>query len=230
MSLKRQQSVLRTAVEALTRFGQTAFMTRRSHSRVLHWLSLMLTVGSLTAPVAARAAPESYHYDPVHSQILFSIDHDGFSRPFGRLHVAQGWLRFDQANWSQSSTELDIDINSLDMGDGAWNAAVCKSSLLDCKQYATAHFVSTSVEQKDATHGVLHGTLTLHGVTKPMDIPFRVNRVGNTIAGFSATASLDRTDFGITAFSNSIGHNVVVWLELEAIRDSQTSATNKESP
>jgi polyisoprenoid-binding protein YceI len=236
MSLKRQQSVLRTAVEALTRFGQTAFMTRRSHSPVLHWLSLMLTVGSLTAPVAARAAPESYHYDPVHSQILFSIDHDGFSRPFGRLHVAQGWLRFDQANWSQSSTELDIDMNSLDMGDGAWNAAVCKSSLLDCKQYATAHFVSTSVEQKDATHGVLHGTLTLHGVTKPMDIPFRVNRVGNTIygmhtiAGFSATASLDRTDFGITAFSNSIGHNVVVWLELEAIRDSQTSATNKESP
>jgi polyisoprenoid-binding protein YceI len=236
MSRKRQQSVLRTAVEALTRFSQTPRMTRRALFPVLQWLCLTLSVGSLTAPLAAWAAPESYHYDPVHSQILFSIDHDGFSRPFGRLRMAQGWLRFDQTNWSQSSTELDIDMNSLDMGDGAWNAAVCKSSLLDCKQYGTAHFVSTSVEQKDATHGVLHGTLTLHGVSKPMDIPFRVNRVGNTIygmhtiAGFSATASLDRTDFGITAFSNSIGHNVVVWLELEAIRDSQTSATNKESP
>lgn len=236
MSRKRQQSVLRTAVEALTHFGQTARMTRRALLPALQWLSLTLSVGGLTAPLAAWATPESYHYDPVHSQILFSIDHDGFSRPFGRLRMAQGWLRFDQANWSQSSTELDIDMNSLDMGDSAWNTAVCKSSLLDCKQYGTAHFVSTSVEQKDATHGVLHGTLTLHGVSKPMDIPFRVNRVGNTIygmhtiAGFSATASLDRTDFGIAAFSNSIGHNVVVWLELEAIRDSQTPATNKESP
>lgn len=236
MSRKQQQSVLRTAVEALTHFGQTVPMTRRALLPALQWLSLTLSVGSLIAPWAAWAAPESYHYDPVHSQILFSIDHDGFSRPFGRLHVTQGWLRFDQANWSQSSTGLDIDMNSLDMGDAAWNAAVCKSSLLDCKQYGTAHFVSTSVEQTDATHGVLHGTLTLHGMSKPLDIPFRVNRVGDTIygmhtiAGFSATASLDRTAFGITAFSNSIGHNVVVWLELEAIRDSQTSATNKESP
>jgi polyisoprenoid-binding protein YceI len=127
-------------------------------------------------------------------------------------------------------------MNSLDMGDTAWNNAVCKPSLLDCQRYATAHFASTSVEQKDATHGVLHGTLTLHGISQPMDIPFRVNRVGKTIyglhtvAGFSATASLDRNAFGIDAFSNSIGHNVVIWMELEAIGDSQTSTTNKENP
>jgi polyisoprenoid-binding protein YceI len=236
MSRKRQQCVLDNAVEALTRFGQTARMTRRAVHLTLPWLCLTLSVGCLSAPRAVQAAADSYHYDPVHSQLLFSIDHDGFSRPFGRVRIAQGRLRFDQANWSQSSTELDIDMTGLDMGDAAWNAAVCKSSLLDCKQYATAHFVSTSVEQKDATHGVLHGTLALHGISRPIDIAFRVNRVGNTIygmhtiAGFSATASLDRTAFGINAFSNSIGHNVVIWLELEAIRDNQTPAPNKENP
>jgi polyisoprenoid-binding protein YceI len=92
MSRVRQQSVRGIAVEALTHFGQTARMTRRALFPALQWLSLTLSVGSLIAPLAAWAAPESYHYDPVHSQILFSIDHDGFSRPFGRLHMARSWI------------------------------------------------------------------------------------------------------------------------------------------
>lgn len=190
----------------------------------------------MLAPCAAQAAADSYRYDPVHSQIVFSIDHDGFSRPMGRLHIAQGQLQFDPDDWSHASTELDIDITSLDLGDAEWNKAVCKPSLLDCKAFPTAHFASTSVERKDATHGILHGVLTLHGVNQPIDIPFRVNRIGktiyglHTIAGFSATASLDRTAFGVTGFPNAIGHNVAIWLELEGIRDSQTSNDNKEHP
>lgn len=185
---------------------------------------------------SARAAVDTYRYDPVHSQIVFSIDHDGFSRPFGRLHIAHGWIRFDPDDWSQSSTELDIALDRLDMGDTAWNQAVCKASLLDCKTYPTAHFVSTSVERKDATHGVLHGVLTLHGVKQPLDIAFRVNRIGktiyglHTIAGFSATAMLDRTAFGIKSFPRAIGHDVAVWLELEGIRDSQMPTNDKEHP
>jgi polyisoprenoid-binding protein YceI len=170
----------------------------------------------------------------VHSQIVFSIDHDGFSRPLGRLHIVRGSLRFDQDDWSKSSTELDIDLRSIDLGDAAWNDAACKASLLDCKTYPTAHFASTSVERKDDTHGVLHGTLTLHGVSQPIDIPFRLNRVGKTIygmhtvAGFSATATLDRTAFGINGFPNAVGHGVAIWLELEGIRDN--AGNPKEHP
>ena len=216
---------------ALTGFGQTPAM-----NRLTPYAFLTLCIGSALAAPVARAATDTYRYDPVHSQIVFSIDHDGFSRPLGRLHLASGWLRFDPDDWSRSATELDIDMRSLDMGDADWNSAVCKTSLLDCKTYPTAHFASTSVERKDATHGVLHGVLQLHGASQPMDIPFRVNRVGktiyglHTIAGFSATASLDRTTFGISGFPNAIGHNVAIWLELEGIRDSQTSTGNKEQP
>jgi polyisoprenoid-binding protein YceI len=202
----------------------------------LSYTFLTLCIGLAMVPALALAAADSYRYDPVHSQIIFSIDHDGFSRPMGRLRVASGWLRFDPDDWTRSATELDIDLASLDMGDAAWNSAVCKSSLLDCKTYPTAHFASTSVERKDDTHGVLHGVLSLHGTSRPMDIPFRVNRIGktiyglHTIAGFSATASLDRTAFGISGFPNAIGHDVAIWLELEGIRDSQTSTNNKEHP
>jgi len=198
------------------------------------WLPFALAL--LLLPVAARAAMHSYRFDTVHSQIVFSIDHDGYSRPFGRLHIARGWLRFDPDHWSRSATVLDIDLASLDMGDAKWNKAVCASDLLDCAGDRYAHFVSTSVQRKDATHGVLHGTLTLHGISRPVDIPFRLNRIARTIfglhevAGFSATASLDRTDFGIDAFSHSIGHGVVVYLEIEAIRDDHIDTTSGTTP
>jgi polyisoprenoid-binding protein YceI len=193
-------------------------------------------MAGLCLPLAtAQAAQATYRYDTTHSQIVFSIDHNGFSRPFGRLHIANGWLRFDPDNWSQSATELDIDLTSLDMGDKAWSEAVLKPAFLDAEKARYAHFVSTSVERKDDTHGLLHGNLTLRGITRPLDLPFTFNRLGTTIyglhttAGFSATTSLNRDDFGITGNTNSIGHGVSVWLELEAIEDD-TNPANKESP
>lgn len=205
----------------------------------LHRLTKLLLAscfGYVSMQQTAFAAASDYRYDTVHSQIVFSIDHDGFSRPLGRLHIAQGTLHFDPDDWSKSATELDIDMRGVDLGDAAWNEAACKASLLDCKTYPTAHFVSTSVERNDDKHGVLHGTLTLHGVSQPIDIPFRVNRIGTTIygmhtvAGFSATATFDRTAFGIDGFPNAVGHSIAIWLELEGIRDSRTSANDKEHP
>lgn len=197
----------------------------------LWWLAAFLL------PLAsAHAASASYRYDTVHSQIVFSISHDGYSRPFGRLHIAKGWLRFDPDDWSTAATELDIDLTGVDMGDTDWNKAVCKPALLDCARNPYAHFVSSSVERKDDHHGTLHGQLTLRGVSQPLSIPFTFNRAAktiyglHTIAGFSATAMLDREAFGITANAGSIGQQVGVWLELEAVRDEQAVPASKEQP
>jgi len=203
-------------------------------SRSINWLLwlavILLSLGS------AHAAGASYRYDAVHSQIVFSVSHDGYSRPFGRLHIAKGWLRFDPGDWSTAATELDIDLDSLDMGDADWNKAVCKPNLLDCAHDRYAHFVSTRIERKDGQHGVLHGQLSMRGTSQSVSIPFTFNRAGRTIyglhdvAGFSATTMLDRDAFGITAYSGSIGYQVSVWLELEAIRDDHAVIPSKDQP
>lgn len=204
-----------------------------SGSRPLCWL---LSIAALLPLAAAHAASATYRYDTVHSQVLFSISHDGYSRPFGRMHIARGWLRFDPQDWTRSATELDIDLAGVDMGDAAWNAAVCKPALLDCAAHRYAHFTSSRVERKDDQHGILHGRLSLRGVSLPLDIPFTFNREATTlyglhdVAGFSATAALDRKAFGITAYGNSIGQQVSVWLELEAIRDDKAAPSAKDSP
>ncbi|TCV95691.1 polyisoprenoid-binding protein YceI [Luteibacter rhizovicinus] len=184
-------------------------------------------IAALALPGTTWADTATYRYDTVHSQVVFSVTHNGFSRPFGRLPIADGVLRFDDADWSRSSTELTIDLSKVDMGDDAWNKAVRGSDLLAADTSPRARFVSTGVERRGDSDGVLHGNLTLRGITHPIDIAFRLNRVGRTIyglhtvAGFSGTTTLDRTVFGMTGNPNSIGQSVAVWIEAEAIRTDE---------
>ena len=175
----------------------------------------------------ARAAPQLYRFDRVHTQILFSVGHDGFSSGLGMLHVAAGWLRFDPGDWSASAAELDIDLAGVDMGDADWSRAVRGPGLLDAKAHRYAHFVSTGVKQTGKDEGVLEGKLSLRGVTRSVRIAFRLNRLaptifamGKSVAGFTGSARLERQDFGITRNPGSIGHQVQVRLEIEAERDA----------
>lgn len=196
----------------------------------------LFALALLLPAMTAHAAAQTYRYDTVHSQILFSVDHDGYSRPFGRLHIARGWLRFDPHDWSTAATALDIDLAGVDMGDAEWDAAVRGPQLLDSGRQRYAHFVSTSVERKDDRHGVLHGKLTLRGITRQIDVPFTFNRNARSlfglhiVAGFSATATLDRSDFGMRVHRGSIGRHVALWLELEAIRDDHATPRTPPSP
>lgn len=192
---------------------------------------------ALAAAGSAHAATQAYQIDPVHSSVVFNVDHNGFSRAFGRLRISDGTVRFDPDNWGASSVNATIDLASVDMGDAEWDKAVRGSSLLDADRSRTARFTSDSVEKRSDDEGTLHGKLTLRGVTLPLDIPFRVNRVGktiyglHTIAGFSANLVLDRTTFGMTENTGSIGTQVSVWLEIEAIRGGGGPASrDKETP
>lgn len=194
----------------------------------------ILLLAALACGGAAYAQPQTYQFDPVHTQVVFSIEHDGFSRSIGRAPVTHGELHLDESNLAASSASLDIDISRVDMGNPDWNKAVRASGLLDTATYPTVHFQSTSVESSDNRQGVIHGQLTLHGVTRPLDIPFHINRVARTIygmhtvAGLSATAMLNRNDFGIKANAGSIGSTVNFWLEVEAIRGEPDTATQEQ--
>jgi polyisoprenoid-binding protein YceI len=176
------------------------------------------------APASARLL--YYRMDPVHTQVLFSVDHDGYSNPVGRMQVMAGWLAFDEDDWSTAKVVADVDAASVDIGDRDWNDAVIGKRFLDAKDYPLVHFESTSVEKTDAQHGTLRGNLTLRGVTHEIEIPFTLNRVGATIfsgfqtlAGFSARTTLDRLQFGMTSFPKAVGTQVQVRLEVEAILD-----------
>jgi polyisoprenoid-binding protein YceI len=193
-------------------------------------------IAAFFAAPAAYGAAEVYRFDPVHTQIWFTADHQRFSHPQGRLRVKDGWFQFDEKDWSQGRVDVEIDITSADMGDAKWSDMVKSGQFLDAERWPTARFTSKSVEKKDDKNGIIHGDLTLHGTTKPVDVEFTLNRIGNDPyqfkqkAGFSAKAVLHRSDFGIKRYAEVVAENIELRFEIEGIRDSGAAKSEEIKP
>jgi polyisoprenoid-binding protein YceI len=186
---------------------------------------------SLLLPCAAVAAPAGYTLDPVHTRVLFAVSHAGFSEALGTVSGSSGQLWFDPEDWGGARLAVTVPIARFDLGDGDWNRAVGKRALLDIDDYPVATFVSGHVEPRDATHARVCGTLTLRGVARDtcMDVTFHQLRRHplppfRRTAGFSATATLSRRDFGITAWPTVIGDAVELRIEAEAVADDSVRA------
>ncbi len=182
----------------------------------------MLAAAALFFAGAVRAHPLDYRIDNVHSQVLFSANHDGYSNPVGRLAIARGWLRFDADDWTASKVVADIDLVSADLGDKGWNTAVTGRNFLNAAQFPVAHFESDSITKTGENTGTLEGRLTLRDVTLTL-FGFE------TIAGFSGHATLDRTKFGMTAFPKAVGTQVTIRLEIEAKLDRSAESDYRQA-
>jgi polyisoprenoid-binding protein YceI len=200
-----------------------------------HALTTAFVVGVIAAtavPSDAQAAPETYRFDPVHSQVWFAADHQRFSTPQGRLRIKEGWFQFDPKDWTSARIDVVIDLASVDLGDAKWNAMVTSGQFLDAARWPSARYVSRAVEARDATHAIVHGELDFRGVKKPVDLSVTLNRVGNDPylfkqkAGFSASATLDRLAFGMERYKEVVAATVELHFEIEGIRD-RDAATDK---
>ncbi len=180
----------------------------------------------------AHGAPAAYTILGKISRVSFELEHQGFIQLFGTLHVAPGTFVFDNDDWSKSQVDVAMPIKSLDMGDDLWNsqirgdenwAALFKSS--------TIAFRSTRLQRTDATHGTMTGDLTLAGVTKPVTLQLRVNKIGSNeiletpAVGFGATTTIKRSDFGIGAYEGLVGDQIAVRIQIEAVEGPDPEAT-----
>jgi polyisoprenoid-binding protein YceI len=174
------------------------------------------------AALAAAAAPVTYTFDTLHSRVTFYINHFGFSNSVGEFKVGDGTFTFDNDDWSKSKVTAKIPVQSLELGDVKWNTHVLSADFLESAKYPEITFVSTKVEKVDATHGRLYGDLTVHGVTKPVVLDLTVNRVGEhpmrktQAAGFTATVTVKRSEFGVVAYVPAVADDVVIRIEIES--------------
>jgi polyisoprenoid-binding protein YceI len=175
------------------------------------------------APVrAASAAPEWFEIDPVHTRVLFFVEHARFARSIGWFRSVEGGLWFDPEDWSASRIDLCLPVASLDMGDQAWERALFRPDFLDADRHPQACLRSSRVERLDDRRGRLHGELRLRGIAVPVVFDFTVNdlrRFSLTLKrrlGISARALLSRAAFGIERDRTLIGDEVELMVELEA--------------
>ena len=198
---------------------------------------LVIAPLALALSCAAQAQVAHYALDPVHTRVLVAASHAGFSQALGTVSGSHGALWFDPDDWTQAKLTVEVPLDRLDMGDAKWTKAVQAPNLLNTAQYPLARFASTRVEPVDATHARVCGDLSLHGVTRDacMEVVFHQLKRHpmppfRRTAGFSATATLKRTDFGIDAWQALIGDEVQLRIEAEAVRagsDEEDSASDR---
>ncbi|KAF1711264.1 hypothetical protein CSC70_04935 [Pseudoxanthomonas kalamensis DSM 18571] len=202
---------------------------------------LLLSFGF--ASIAAHAEPVRYALDPVHTRVMFAVQHAGFSHALGTISGSRGELWFDPDDWSTARVVVEVPLQRADLGDADWNHAVLARNLLDAEGFPVARFVSTRIEPVDASTANVHGELTLRGATREATLTVTLNALKRhplppfrRTAGFSATATLLRSDYGIDAWKSVIGDEVELRIEAEAVRDrngddaEQTPATETSAP
>lgn len=183
-----------------------------------------LALASALALAAAPVFAATYTLDPAHTQVVYSWTHFGFSHPSGQFGKIQGTLEFDAAAPTRSKVEVTIDMASLNTNVPALDEHLQKEDFFDVAKYPQATFKSTKVEAgKDSKHLKVTGDLTLHGVTKPVVLEVTINKLGEhpmrkkPAAGFDATATLKRSEFGVGAYVPNISDEIALRITTETI-------------
>lgn len=184
-----------------------------------------LTAMALAATIALPAfAADSYSFDPRHTRPLFEINHLGFSTQHGRFDKAAGKVVLDIAAQT-GSIDLAIDTASIDMGADDWNKHLKSEDFFNVEKFPTMTFTSDKlIFDGDKVVGAA-GSFTLLGVTKPLKIVVANFHCGphpmtkKPACGADVTATIKRSDFGMTKFLPAVGDEVKIIVPVEASKD-----------
>jgi polyisoprenoid-binding protein YceI len=184
---------------------------------------LVLLTGAAAAAEGEQKLPPSglYAMETRHSQLLFAIPHLGITNYYARFDRLSGSLTFDLATPEKSAVTATVDMTSIDTPSHELMSELMGSTVFDTVKYPTATFKSTAIALTGTNTGTITGDLTLHGVTRPVTLnatfggtttdPF----TGADDIGFHATATVRRTDFGLTGmvWERIVGDDVQITIE-----------------
>jgi polyisoprenoid-binding protein YceI len=155
----------------------------------------------------------TWDIDPTHSDVSFSVRHMMVSKVRGRFASFTGEIVTGE-DVTGSSVRATIDATSIDTGNAQRDGHVRSADFFDVENHPEWTYVSTGV-RADGDDLVVDGELTIKGVTRPVPLALELNgfgpdAYGGTRAGFTATTSINRNDFGVDIVMPLDGGGVVV--------------------
>jgi polyisoprenoid-binding protein YceI len=185
---------------------------------------------STLATPNASTATSLWKIDPVHSNAQFKVKHMMISNVKGEFTAVNGTLRLNDNDSTRSQVEASIDASSINTRDPQRDAHLKSPDFFNVEQFPTLTFKSTRISKKGDDRYSVEGELTIHGVTRnvvleaedvsaPAKDPW-----GNTRIGLSATARINRKDFGLTWNSTLetggllVGDEVAITLDVQFIK------------
>jgi polyisoprenoid-binding protein YceI len=164
----------------------------------------------------AVAAPSQWQIDSQHASAQFAVKHLMISTVRGEFHGVTGNVNWDDQDITKSTIDVTIDATTVDTREPKRNAHLKSPDFFDVAKYPTMTFKSKKIEQVSAGKLKVTGDLTMHGVTKELVLdvdgptaPIK-DPYGNTRVALSATASVNRQDYGVKWNANMDGGGVVV--------------------
>jgi polyisoprenoid-binding protein YceI len=180
---------------------------------------VLASFGALLS-AAAFAAPVTYVLDPHHTFPSFAADHmGGLSVWRGKFTDTSGKVVYDK-DAKSGSIEVTVNMNSVDFGFGKLDEHAKSPELFDVAKYPTATFSGQFTQFNGATPTEAQGTLTLHGMTKPLTL--KINSfmckpnpmTKKEVCGADASANFNRSDYGLT-FGDAYGFKMWVKLDIQ---------------
>lgn len=184
----------------------------------------LLAAALISTAAIATAEPVKYQLDASHSQVLFSYEHLGFSTTYGLFSGFDGNIMFDQEDPANSSVTVSMPLASMITGWEKRFGHFMSPDFFDAAEGETVSFTSTSIELTGESTAKITGDLSLNGTTKSVVLDAVLNKMGahpmakTDWAGFSATTTLVRSEFGLGKFAPYVGDEVSINLSIEAMK------------
>ncbi len=189
---------------------------------------LLSVLGSLAALSTARAQTRSagggeiehYEIDPVHSTVIFRINHLGVSHFYGRINGPFGEFAFSPDDPADSVFKIRIRAKNVDTNNPNRDGHIKSADFLNARQFPEITFTSKHVAKAGDNTYQVTGDLALHGVTKSIDVQLehvgtkKLPRFGHR-CGFATTFTIKRSDFGVTYMPELLGDDVTLMIGIE---------------
>jgi len=169
-------------------------------------------------------AADSYTIDNRHTFPSFEIDHMGFSIQRGRFNESSGKVVLDSAN-ARGSIDVTVMMASIDTGLAELEEHLRGKDFFDVAMYPTMTFKSDKLRFAGDKLIGADGTLTLHGVSKPVSLKIDHYHCGlnpiklQSTCGANAVAHIKRSEFGVDKYVPMVGDDVKIAIQVEAIQN-----------
>ena len=165
-------------------------------------------------------AQKTWNVDQSHSSVQFNVTHLLISEVDGKFKKFEGSIISSKEDFSDAKFNFKVQISSVDTGNKQRDTHLQAADFFDAKKHPKMSFTSSSFKKVSDKQYTLKGNLTIHGISK--EISFNVKHGGiakdgwgNTKAGFKATTTINRKDFGINGGGVAVGDEINIKINLE---------------
>lgn len=178
-------------------------------------------------PFCATAEMARYELDPEHTAVYFTIDHIGYAKTLGIFTDLTGSFEYDATARDLGAVSVAIDATSVNTFHEARDRHVRNRDFLHVSAHPQITFTANGGEPISNSKGRVTGDLTILGQTRPVTLDVTLNKSApypfghqRDVLGLSMTATIDRSDFGMTygVDNGLVGDEVIITIETEAMK------------